>query len=135
MRLSRTSPAASIPSGEWIDIPVSASASGTFGVMTVARGRSSLSRASWASGTSRRLPEVATITGSTTIFDGLYFRSFSAITQINSAEETIPIFTASGMMSVKTLSSSWPTKSTGASWIACTPRVFCAVSAVITLIP
>ena len=53
-------------------------------------------RAVTASGSSRAAPEVATITGSTTICFAPYCRSFWAITRISSWELTIPILTASG---------------------------------------
>ena len=46
-----------------------------------------------------------TITGSTTTLPALYFFKLSAITRISSADDTMPIFTASGLMSVNTQSS------------------------------
>ena len=55
------------------------------------------------------------------------------MTWIRSAEDTIPIFTASGRMSVKTASSCWPRKAGVTSEMAATPVVFWAVRAVMTL--
>ena len=54
---------------------------------------------------------------------------------ISPAEETMPIFTASGRMSVNTLSISCSRNSGVTSKIPWTPVVFWAVSAVIALIP
>jgi hypothetical protein len=47
----------------------------------------------------------------------------------------MPIFTAPTARSENTASISARTKSAGASWMAVTPSVFCAVSAVITEAP
>ncbi len=47
----------------------------------------------------------------------------------------MPIFTASTARSENTASICAVTKSGGTSWIAVTPTVFCAVSAVITEAP
>ena len=78
-------------------------------------------------------PEVATITGSTTIFCALYSVSLSAIVPISPAEDTMPIFTASGLISVNILSN-WSPKNSGVtSNIPCTPVVFWAVRAVMAL--
>ena len=64
-----------------------------------------------------------------------YSRSFRATVPINSAEYSMPILTASAPRSESTASSCRATKSTGTGWMPVTPCVFCAVSAVITLIP
>ena len=80
-------------------------------------------------------PLVATITGSTTIFFALYCFNLSPITSINEASDTIPILTASGKISVKT-ESSWAARKSGVTFIiSFTPKVFCAVNAVIADIP
>ena len=71
-----------------------------------------LRRAVAASLSSRREPLVATITGSTTMFLALYCFSLSAITSMRPVEETIPVFTASGKMSVK-MQSSWLARNSG----------------------
>ena len=52
-----------------------------------------------------------------------------------SPEESIPIFTASGRISVKILSICCPANSGVTSMIPCTPVVFCAVNAMTALIP
>ncbi len=49
--------------------------------------------------------------------------------------DSMPIFTASTLRSASTASICWLTKSGGTSWMAVTPRVFWAVSAVTTLAP
>ena len=75
-------------------------------------------------------PEVATMTGSTTTRSAPYRRSFSAMTAISAAEETMPIFTASGAMSVNTASSCSARKWGVDSRMSVTPVVFWAVRAV-----
>ena len=55
------------------------------------------------------------------------------MTSISSGEETIPIFTAFGKMSVNTASSCFLKNSGLTSMMPETPVVFCAVSAVMTL--
>ena len=72
------------------------SASGIFGVRTVASGKRCSLRVLTASSLISFAPLVATITGSTTIFFASYFFSLSEIVFIRLDEETIPIFTASG---------------------------------------
>ena len=95
-----------------MEMPERTSASGILGVRTAARGRSSSFRASTASWEMRREPLVATITGSTTMFLALYCFSLSAITSMRPVEETIPVLTASGKMSVK-MQSSWLARNSG----------------------
>ena len=112
----------------------SASASGRFGVTTVASGNSRATSASTASSSSSFAPELATITGSTTSGTGCASRK-SATVSISSREKSIPVFAASTPMSSKTASSCAPTKPGGSSWTAVTPDVFCAVSATIALMP
>ena len=113
--------------------PERISPSGMLGVATVARGSSSPSRVATASSSSSREPAVETITGSTTMFSAWYRRSRWAITSMSLLDETMPIFTASGRMSVKTMSICCPRNSGVASMIPVTPVVFCAVSAVMAL--
>ena len=55
------------------------------------------------------------------------------MTEISSFDATMPIFTASGRMSVNTLSICRPRNSGLTSKIPCTPVVFCAVKAVTAL--
>ena len=78
-------------------------------------------------------PLVATMTGSITIFFALYSVNLSAMTSISSLDETMPVLTASGRISVK-IQSSCSAKNFGVtSIISVTPVVFWAVSAVIAL--
>ena len=78
-------------------------------------------------------PEVATITGSTTMCRAPYWASLSAMTVMSAPEETMPIFTASGKISVNTASSSAARKAGVASRMSVTPVVFWAVRAVTAL--
>ena len=55
------------------------------------------------------------------------------MTSMRPEDATMPIFTASGRMSVKTLAICWARNSGVTSKIPCTPVVFWAVSAVIAL--
>ena len=108
-------------------------ASGRLGVSRSARGNSSVLSASTASAASSLLPLVDTITGSSTILFTEYSLSLPAMARTMAAEDTIPIFTASGRMSDSTQSSCFFTNSGGVSCTPETPVVFCAVSDVITL--
>ena len=104
-----------------------------FGVMTLARERSSSISADTASSPIRRAPLVATMTGSTTMFSACHLSRLAAITRMISADDTMPIFTASGRMSEKTASICSETNAAGTSCTPVTPSVFCAVSAVMTV--
>ena len=127
------SAAFSISASVFISIPESTSASGIFGVITVARGNNLVFNVPIASSLMSFAPLVATITGSTTIFFAWYAVSLSAIVSIRALEETIPVFTASGYISVKIRSSSSAKNSGVTSIMSVTPVVFWAVSAVIAL--
>ena len=105
-------------------LPDRSSASGILGVMTAASGSSLRRRASMASSRSRREPEVATITGSTTMFLARQAVSLSAMASISGAEATMPVLTASGKISEKTLSSCKVRKSGVTSRMPWTPVVF-----------
>jgi hypothetical protein len=86
-------------------IPLKTSASGMFGVITRARGKSEPVIASSALSERSLLPLVDTITGSTTMFGALYFFKTDAAASIISASDIIPVFTLSGKISVNMLSS------------------------------
>ena len=116
--------AVSISSSEETDIWARTSASGMFGVITVASPSNSLFNTSTASSLISLAPLVATITGSITIFLSEYCLIDEAITLISSAEETIPIFTASGKMSVTTASICFCRNCGVTSIMPVTPRVF-----------
>ena len=103
-------------------------------MQTNAKGNSLVFRASMACSSIKRAPLVATMTGSTTIFLAEYCFNLLAMVSINSCLETIPILTASGKISVKMASSSWPRNSGVALKISVTPVVFCAVKAVMALV-
>ena len=82
--------------------PVSARASGMFGVTTVASGSSRSTSASRASSSSRTAPLSATITGSTTTGASPTSASASTTASTVSAVPSIPILTASTPMSSAT---------------------------------
>ena len=128
------SAAFSISASVLISISESTSASGIFGVITVARGNNLLFNVPMASSLISLAPLVATITGSTTIFFAWYSVSLSAIVSISSLDETIPVLIASGLISVKILSSCSAKNFGVTSIISVTPVVFWAVKAVIALI-
>ena len=73
---------------------------------------------------------MATITGSATMCLVPYWVSLSAMTVMNSGEETMPIFIASGKISVNMASSSAAKKESVAYRMSVTPAVFWAVKAV-----
>ena len=81
------------------------------------------------------VPEVEESTGSSTMFLGWYFFIVSTTAFMTSISGNIPIFTASGKISSKTASSCFFTNSPLIGIIPLIPTVFCAVRAVITLIP
>ncbi len=116
--------------------PLSARASGRFGVATVALGRIVAISAWRASASSSSAPDSATITGSTT--SGVPAGSSSsalATAATVSALPSIPILTASMPMSEAT-ARTWATiMSGGTLWTAVTPTVFCAVIAVTAVMP
>ncbi len=118
-----------------ISVSSKAAASGRLGVTTRARPRSSRRSVAIASGASSLSPEVATITGSSTTFVGFQRSSPAATASITPARASMPIFTAPTARSENTASICAVTKAGGTSWIAVTPRVFCAVSAVMTDAP
>ena len=68
------------------------------------------------------------------MFFAPYCFSLEAITSIRAVLETMPVFTASGKISVNTQSSCSARNSGVDSRMSVTPVVFCAVSAVIALI-
>ena len=111
-------------------MPERISASGMFGVRTSASGRSFSHSAVTASSRSSFAPDVATMTGSTTMCFAPYSFNFAAIVSISSAEDTMPILTASGKMSVNTASSCSARKCGVESKMSVTPVVFWAVRAV-----
>src|SRR3954469_10240069 len=111
-------------------------ASGRLGVITEASGSTNPGSAPRASSSSSTAPDSATITGSTTIgVPRSRSPSASRTARTVSAVPSMPIFTASTPMSPTT----WRTCSTiisgGTGCTALTPVVFCAVSAVIAVMP
>ena len=75
------------------------------------------------------------MTGSSTTARCCQRSSPAAIVSMAARRDTIPIFTAPISRSEQTASICAAMKSAGTSWIALTPLVFCAVSAVITEAP
>ena len=116
-------------------MPVSRVSSGIFGVTTSASGSSRSTSVSMASAARSGAPLVATITGSTTTCAAWYSWSFAAIVSMSAHDDVMPILTARGGMSVNTASSSAARNSGATSAVARTPCVFCAVSAVMALMP
>ena len=111
-------------------------ASGRFGVTRSTCGRRRSRSTATASSAISRSPLVATITGSSTTGIPAPCRaSPSATAAMMSGRDSIPIFTAPTDRSENTLSICRVTNSAGTSWMAWTPRVFCAVRAVTTLAP
>ena len=120
--------------GLWIGLPQRTSASGMFGVITVARGSKRSFKVKIASSLISLAPLVATITGSTTTFLKLNSLIESAIALMSAEEETIPTLTAAGKMSVATAAICAFKKSGETSIMSVTPVVFWAVKAVTALI-
>lgn len=109
--------------------PVSADASGAFGVSSVARGISRSRTAATASAASRDAPPFATITGSITA--GRQASSNSRAASSTAAiSPSIPVLMASAPMSDSTARAWASTISSGIGWTPVTPRVFCTVTAV-----
>ena len=125
--------AACCSSASEIGLPVRAVASGMLGVITRASGSSLPVSTVEASSLMRRAPDVATMTGSTTMFSARQRSRRCAIVSMMAAEDTMPIFTAAGGMSSNTASICSPTNSGVASSTPRTPVVFCAVSAVMAV--
>ncbi len=96
---------------------------------------SSACRAASADSCSSRSPLVATMTGSRTTTPGRVFSSQVRTASITEASPSIPILTASMVMSWL-MASSWAVrKAAGGTCTALTPRVFCAVRAVMAAMP
>ena len=103
-------------------------------MITVARGKRWRTRVETASSRSRRAPDDATMTGSTT--SGKWVSaSHSATTSMIGAENSMPVLAASTPMSSSTASSWARMKWPGSSWIARTPTVLWAVRATRADIP
>lgn len=93
-------------------MPERASASGMLGVTREARGSSFSFRMEMASSFMSLAPLVEIMTGSTTMFLAQNAVRDSAMVLIRAPDDTMPIFTASGGMSVKT-ASSWAVRKSG----------------------
>ena len=75
------------------------------------------------------------MTGSSTTWRGRWRSRPAATAAAAAALPSMPIFTAPTSRSANTASICAAMKSAGTSWMAVTPLVFCAVSAVITEAP
>src|SRR5215207_273318 len=116
--------------------PATGPSSVRFGVSTVASGTISCRTAAMASPASNASPCLDTDTGSTTTGTPAgRVRSSPATNRTMSADASMPVFTASTPMSSTTLRNCASTCSAGSSQAPWTPRLFCAVIAVSTLIP
>ncbi len=113
----------------------STAASGRFGVIRSASGTRQSRTAAMPASSTRVSPLLATITGSSTTQRGRRAARPSRIVSATSRLATMPIFTASMATSSSRVSSWAAMKSAGTGCTPVTPRVFCAVSAVITLVP
>src|SRR3989442_6601281 len=131
MRSAAASMSASVATG----MPASTLASWRFGVTTVASGSISLTSAARASGSSSGSPDLAIITGSSTIWCCPYALRRLATSAMIGAVESMPIFTASAPKSESTEWICVPMNSGGRLKTPWTPTEFWAVTAVITLIP
>ena len=114
-----------------IFIPDKNSVSGMFGVSRETFGYNFSYNIFLVVSSTKTVPLVEIITGSATTFLIEYFSSYSAIISACSFEAIIPIFTASGFISVKMLFICFLKNSAGTGIIPVIPTVFCAVSAVI----
>ena len=103
--------------------------------MRVASGIRSRFIASTALGASRTSPLVATMTGSTTRGRDGAARRMRATASTMSALASMPVLIAPTARSLSTASIWAKTKGAATGSTAFTPRVFCAVSAVITAAP
>ncbi len=103
--------------------------------MTVASGSSSSTIAWRAASSSSTAPDSATITGSITTGASPTYSSASRTARTVSAVPSIPILTASTPMSSATARTCATISSDGTWWIASTPTVLCAVTAVSAVIP
>ena len=112
-------------------MPASTSASGMLGVSTVASGTSRALRVATASGASKACPPLATITGSAT--SGIPPGSMSHTASIVATSCSMPVLIASAPMSLSTTSICWRRKAVDTASMPCTPKVFCAVSAVMAV--
>lgn len=116
-------------------MPVSTSASGRLGVTRSARGRRSRANASRASSRRSGAPPLATITGSTTNRSTPCSPRALATDRTISAENSMPVFTASAPMSESTLRIWAPTASGSTGNTPWTPTEFWAVTAVRAELP
>ena len=116
-------------------IPQRASASGRFGVTRSQSGKSSRASVFTAAAESRRVPDLAIITGSSTTFFARWRRSPAATARTRFSSRSAPILTADGSRSEKT-ASIWARIMEGESpSMRRIPLVFCAVAATSTVAP
>ena len=111
------------------------SASGIFGVITVAKGTIVLSKQSTLDGGINAHPFLAYMTGSTTIFFGLYSISFLYTASMHTGVDNMPIFTASTFISSNIASICSSIIFGVISSILITLEVFSATTQTTTLIP
>src|SRR4051812_43035161 len=129
------SPALYMSATERTGMSARTSASGMLGVTTWATRSNSDVIAATASMSSNRSPPLATMTGSTTTCGKSSPRIAATTASTIAAFASMPIFTASVPRSPITASICAVTRSAGKACHATTPRVFCAVMAVIALVP
>jgi hypothetical protein len=113
----------------------SRAASSKLGVISVVRGNNSRTSTATAASSINTAPLVATITGSNTTRSSLCRSIESATVCTISGACSMPILTASTPMSSTTASIWSRSMSGGTPWMLRTPQVFCAVSAVMAVMP
>ena len=111
--------------------PVSTSASGRFGVSSVARGSSRRFSVLTAWSCNNAWPPLATMTGSAT--SGVSAGSSAQTASMVALSCSMPVLIASAPISSSTTRICWRMKSSGMGSTPCTPSVFCAVSAVMAV--
>ena len=127
--------AARMSSGDSTLCPVRKRASSRLGVIRRHRGANSASITAAALSSINTLPAVATTTGSSTTWRTPYWRKLAATTRMLSALKTMPILMASQPTSLMTESICACKMSGAVGAMACTPVVFCAVMAVMAVMP
>src|SRR5437660_3138401 len=121
--------------GSRISRPASAAASSRLGVTTRASGKSSATRAAWASTARSRVPLVETSTGSMTSWWRPQEPTAAATSRIVAAETSMPVLAAATTTSAQTWRICSPTKAAATSWMPEMPRGFWEDTAVTALVP
>ena len=111
------------------------SASGRLGVTSVESGSNSFCKTGTAAASSSGMPEVESITGSTTTYSGLYSRSNFVTACTTAALPSIPVLTATGIKSSITAAAWRYTNPPSIATLSLTPSELCTVTAVTAACP